>query len=202
MGGLALAGYCWVNCRRVELFPAGLPRLGSTVRISRSGADPEIAWCSCDEFQSVAYFAVVACVVCGVAPPRMSIVAAETGVGNVVLASAICPIVYPVDETPSGHGYQYAFYGNAFFISREGYLITAAHVLHSFSNGGEPHILVQRNDAPPVMLNADVVVVDKEHDVAVLARDAQSVCGELSGGDSFAGTRNLRHAATAWLWRH
>jgi len=40
--------------------------------------------------------------------------------------------------------------------------------LHSFRNGGEPHILVQRNDAPPVMLRAEVVAVDKEHDVAVL----------------------------------
>jgi hypothetical protein len=110
----------------------------------------------------VVYWAVVACVVCGVAAARMS-VASDAG-----FASAICPIVYPVDETPSGHGYQYAFYGNAFFISREGYLITAAHVLHSFNNGGQPHILVQRNDAPPVMLNADVIVVDKEHDVAVL----------------------------------
>jgi hypothetical protein len=111
---------------------------------------------------------VVACIAFGLATARMSIAAADTVSGDVALASAICPIVYPVDETPSGHGYQYAFYGNAFFISREGYLITAAHVLHSFRNGGEPHILVQRNDAPPVMLNADVIVVDKEHDVAVL----------------------------------
>jgi Trypsin-like peptidase domain len=111
---------------------------------------------------------VVACIAYGLATARMSIAAADTVSGDVALASAICPIVYPVDETPSGHGYQYAFYGNAFFISREGYLITAAHVLHSFNNGGQPHILVQRNDAPPVMLNADVIVVDKEHDVAVL----------------------------------
>src|ERR1700761_5567717 len=83
-------------------------------------------------------------------------------------AAAICPIVYPVDENPSAHGYQYAFYGNAFFINRDGYLITAAHVLHSFRNGGEPHILVQRGDAPPQMLKADVVLEDREHDVAVL----------------------------------
>jgi hypothetical protein len=116
----------------------------------------------------VAYLAVVACIVFGFVAARLSAVATDTVAGDVVLASAICPIVYPVDETPSGHGYQYAFYGNAFFISREGYLITAAHVLHSFNNGGQPHILVQRNDAPPVMLNADVIVVDKEHDVAVL----------------------------------
>ncbi len=115
----------------------------------------------------VAYL-LVACVVCGVAAARMSIAAAQTVASDAGFASAICPIVYPVDETPAERGYQYAFYGNAFFISREGYLLTAAHVLHSFRNGGEPHILVQRNDAPPVMLRAEVVAVDKEHDVAVL----------------------------------
>jgi S1-C subfamily serine protease len=116
----------------------------------------------------VAYLAVVACVVCGIAAAWMSIAAAETAASDAGFASAICPIVYPVDETPAERGYQYAFYGNAFFISREGYLLTAAHVLHSFRNGGEPHILVQRNDAPPVMLQAEVVAVDREHDVAVL----------------------------------
>jgi S1-C subfamily serine protease len=83
-------------------------------------------------------------------------------------AAAICPIVYPVDQNPSARGYQYAFYGNAFFINRDGYLITAAHVLHSFRNGGEPHILVQRGEAPPQMLKAEVVLEDREHDVAVL----------------------------------
>jgi len=83
-------------------------------------------------------------------------------------ATAICPIVYPIDENASAHGYQYAFYGNAFFINRDGYLITAAHVLHSFRTGGEPHILVQRAEAPPQMLKAEVVLEDREHDVAVL----------------------------------
>ena len=83
-------------------------------------------------------------------------------------AAAICPIVYPLDENPSAHGYQYAFHGNAFFINRDGLLITAAHVLHSFRNGGDPHILVQRVEAPPQMLKAEVVLEDREHDVAVL----------------------------------
>lgn len=83
-------------------------------------------------------------------------------------AAAICPIVYPVDQSPSAHGYRYAFYGNAFLINRDGYLITAAHVLHSFRNGGAPHILVQRAEAPPQMLKAEIVFEDHEHDVAVL----------------------------------
>jgi S1-C subfamily serine protease len=73
-----------------------------------------------------------------------------------------------LEENAGGRGLQYAFYGNAFFISREGYLITAAHVLHSFRNGGQPHILVQRGDAPPQMLKAELAAVDQEHDVAVL----------------------------------
>jgi S1-C subfamily serine protease len=93
-------------------------------------------------------------------------------------AAAICPIVYPMDESPSTHGYQYAFYGNAFFINRDGYLITAAHVLHSFRNGGDPHILVQRADAPPQMLKADVVLEDHEHDVAVLRATPNPFAGK------------------------
>jgi S1-C subfamily serine protease len=94
-------------------------------------------------------------------------------------AAAICPIVYPMDEIPSTHGYQYAFYGNAFFINHDGYLITAAHVLHSFRNGGEPHILVQRADAPPQMLRADVVLEDREHDVAVLRATPNPFAGKV-----------------------
>ncbi len=93
-------------------------------------------------------------------------------------AAAICPIVYPMDESPSMHGYQYAFYGNAFFINREGYLITAAHVLHSFRNGGDPHILVGRVEAPPQMLKADVVLEDREHDVAVLRATPNPFAGK------------------------
>jgi S1-C subfamily serine protease len=122
-----------------------------------------------DRKQVAAWLAIIACALGGMAVRELGGAAVEdAGGGGKVLARAICPIVYPVDETPSGRGYQYAFYGNAFFISREGYLITAAHVLHSFSNGGQPHILVQRGEAPPQMLKAEVVAVDKEHDVAVL----------------------------------
>src|SRR5580692_1530256 len=87
---------------------------------------------------------------------------------NESVDAAICPIVYPLDENPSAHGYQYAFHGNAFFINRDGLLITAAHVLHSFRNGGDPHILVQRVEAPPQMLKSEVVLEDLAHDVAVL----------------------------------
>lgn len=112
----------------------------------------------------------------------------DNHVGEAGWAPAICSIVYPVDETPGRRGYQYAFYGNAFFISRDGYLITAAHVLHSFSNGGQPHILVQRGDAPPQMLKADVIAIDKQHDVAVLRATPNPFVGNYRVGILSLGT--------------
>jgi Trypsin-like peptidase domain len=93
-------------------------------------------------------------------------------------AAAICPIVYRLDENPSAHGYQYAFHGNAFFINRDGLLITAAHVLHSFRNGGDPYILVQRAEAPPQMLKAQLVLEDLAHDVAVLRATPNPFAGK------------------------
>ncbi len=144
------------------------------------------------------WLVVVFCLTgCAVAVLQVSVAA---DVGESALARAICPIVYPVDETPGGHGYQYAFYGNAFFISREGYLITAAHVLHSFSNGGQPYILVTRNEAPPVMLKAEVVAVNREHDVAVLRATPNPFAGNYRVG-SFRWGRKRRREATAWWWR-
>src|SRR5882724_13018681 len=106
------------------------------------------------------FVAISGFVGCAAVVARVSGNDGDTSARDTILARAICPIVYPVDETPGSHGYQYAFYGNAFFISREGYLITAAHVLHSFSNGGQPHILVQRGDAPPQLLKAEVVAME------------------------------------------
>jgi hypothetical protein len=93
-------------------------------------------------------------------------------------AAAICPIVYRLEENPSAHGYQYAFHGNAFFINRDGLLITAAHVLHSFRNGGDPYILVQRAEAPPQMLKAQLVLEDLAHDVAVLRATPNPFAGK------------------------
>jgi TonB family protein len=83
-------------------------------------------------------------------------------------AEAICPVVYPLDETPSEKGYHYLFYGNAFFINEDGYLITAAHLLHSFQDGGQPHVLVELPSGQRHLLKADVVATDWEHDVAIL----------------------------------
>jgi hypothetical protein len=120
-----------------------------------------------------ALVAAIACALCAAfaataEPPSAGRPAAVEASDLGGISGAICPIVYPVDESPAAKGYQYIFYGNAFFISREGYLLTAAHVLHSFNNGGQPYILVGRNEAPPKMLKVEVAAVDKEHDVAVL----------------------------------
>lgn len=84
------------------------------------------------------------------------------------ISAAICPVVYQLDDSPGTRGYHYIFYGNAFFINRDGYLLTAAHVLSEFHNGGQPSILVRLASAPPRLLKTEVVATDLEHDVAIL----------------------------------
>jgi TonB family protein len=90
----------------------------------------------------------------------------KPGTGN-PLSAAICPIVYPVDQSPSERGFHYIFYGNAFFINKEGYLLTAAHVLSQLHDA-QPYILLQLPMAPPRLVKVVVVIVDQDHDVAVL----------------------------------
>jgi S1-C subfamily serine protease len=87
---------------------------------------------------------------------------------NAGLSAAICPVVYPLDESSSERGYHYIFYGNAFFIDRDGYLVTAAHVLSDFHNGGQPHIVLRLPEAPPRLLKVEVVASEPQHDIAVL----------------------------------
>ncbi len=84
------------------------------------------------------------------------------------LAAAVCPVVYQLDQSPSSRGYHYSFFGNAFFINEQGYLLTVAHLLETFRDGGQPNILVSRPNSPPQLLRADVIAVDAEHDVAIL----------------------------------
>jgi outer membrane biosynthesis protein TonB len=86
---------------------------------------------------------------------------------DVVLSAAICPIVYPVDRSPSDRGYRYLFYGNGFFINEQGYLITAAHVLSQL-HGGQPYILLRPPTGPPQFVLATLVGLDRDHDVAIL----------------------------------
>jgi hypothetical protein len=84
------------------------------------------------------------------------------------LGDAVCPVVYQLDDAPGSHGYHYIFYGNAFFINREGYLLTAAHVVSDFGNGGQLSILVRSGVAPPRLVKVRIIAIDIDHDVAVL----------------------------------
>lgn len=84
------------------------------------------------------------------------------------LRAAVCPVVYRLDESPAAHGYHYTFFGNAFFINDQGYLLTVAHVLETFKNGGQPSILVTGPNSPPQLLPLAVVAADTAHDVALL----------------------------------
>lgn len=84
------------------------------------------------------------------------------------LSAAVCPVVYRLDESPAAHGYHYTFFGNAFFINDQGYLLTVAHVLDTFKNGGQPSILVTRPNSPPQLLPLSIIAADAGHDVAIL----------------------------------
>jgi S1-C subfamily serine protease len=84
-------------------------------------------------------------------------------------SAAVCPVVYQLDDSPGARGYHYVFYGNSFFINRDGYLLTAAHVLSQFRDGGgQPCILVRLAMAPPRLLKVQIVATDVQHDVAIL----------------------------------
>jgi hypothetical protein len=81
---------------------------------------------------------------------------------------ALCPLVYQIDQSPGSHGYRYTFFGNAFFINEDGYLLTVAHVLDTFRDGGQPYILVRRPNSPPRLLKITIVASDAAHEVAIL----------------------------------
>jgi hypothetical protein len=84
-------------------------------------------------------------------------------------SESLAPVVYKDDQTPGLRGYQYTFLGNAFFINEEGYLLTVAHVVDTFAEGGQPpYILVSRTNAPPRLVQITVIAKDAAHDVAVL----------------------------------
>jgi outer membrane biosynthesis protein TonB len=91
----------------------------------------------------------------------------ENPADGAVLSDAVCPIVYPVDQSSSERGYHYLFYGNGFFINEQGYLITAAHVLSQL-HGGQAYTLLRDPLGLSRFVRADPVIVDRSHDVAIL----------------------------------
>jgi hypothetical protein len=82
--------------------------------------------------------------------------------------AALCQVVYPLDQFPGAKDYHYTFFGNAFFINEDGYLLTASHVLSAFREGGQPHIIVGAPNEPRHLLSAPLVAADWVHDVAIL----------------------------------
>jgi hypothetical protein len=83
------------------------------------------------------------------------------------LSAAICAIVYPVDQSASSRGVHFLFYGNGFFINKDGYLLTVAHVLSQL-HGGQPSVLLRTVSGARQIVRATLVSADREHDVAVL----------------------------------
>jgi S1-C subfamily serine protease len=84
------------------------------------------------------------------------------------VSASICPVVYALDQSSAERGYRYIFYGNAFFVDRQGYLLTAAHVLTDFHDGGQPQILLRLPEAPPRLVKVELVATDAQHDIAIL----------------------------------
>jgi S1-C subfamily serine protease len=88
--------------------------------------------------------------------------------GESPISAAICSVVYQLDQESAERGYRYIFYGNAFFIDKEGYLLTAAHVLTDFRDGGQPQILLRLPEAPPRLVKIETVASDSQHDIAIV----------------------------------
>jgi S1-C subfamily serine protease len=104
----------------------------------------------------------------------------QAHLANDSATAALCPVVYPDDQTPASRGYHYTFFGNAFFINDQGYLLTVAHVVETFRDGGQPYILVNRLNGPPKLLQVSVIAKDLQHDVAILRATPNPFAGSYS----------------------
>jgi Trypsin-like peptidase domain len=117
---------------------------------------------------AIAALGALAALVCVLSPIAAHQTQAQANSPEDSAISSVCPVVYPDDQTPASRGYHYTFFGNAFFINDEGYLLTVAHVLETFRDGGQPYILVNRPNSPPKLLQVTVIAKDLQHDVAIL----------------------------------
>ncbi|MGC1484293.1 MAG: serine protease [Candidatus Acidiferrum sp.] len=123
---------------------------------------------------------VWAFLVCALSLFALRLAQAQTNTSEGIASAALCPVVYPDDQTPASRGYHYTFFGNAFFINEQGYLLTVAHVLETFRDGGQPYILVKRPDAPPRLLKVTVIAEDSQHDVAILRATPNPFAGKYT----------------------
>jgi hypothetical protein len=80
-------------------------------------------------------FLVTWAFVCGSGDRSVANTPAGASSDGRALSLAICPIVYPLDQAPSERGFHYTFYGNGFFINKEGYLLTMAAATKQHSSG-------------------------------------------------------------------
>lgn len=110
--------------------------------------------------------------------PPPATATSEKSPDDAAFLASVCPVVYPLDEFPTERGYRYLFFGNAFFINEEGYLVTAAHVLNSFRDGGQPYILVSSPGGPRRLQKTELVAEDLEHDVAILRATPSPFIGQ------------------------
>src|SRR5262250_1996930 len=116
----------------------------STGSLARCGFGKTVRWC----FLASAFFLFAVSVLHAQQPASSQ---------DATLRAAVCPIVYPYDIAAGSKGLRYTFYGNAFFINSQGYLVTAAHVLQTFRDSGQPYILLDRPNAPPQTVKANLV---------------------------------------------
>jgi hypothetical protein len=115
---------------------------------------------------------------CAISPFAACLTQGQAKSADDSASAALCPIVYPDDQTPAARGYHYTFFGNAFFINDEGYLLTVAHVLETFRDGGQAYILVSRPDAPSRLLKVTMIAKDAQHDVAILRASPNPFSGK------------------------
>jgi S1-C subfamily serine protease len=111
---------------------------------------------------------VIAVMSCAIAVFTASKLSAQRFPDHPETRSAICPVIYSVDQSPGVRGYEYVFYGNAFFINEQGYLVTAAHVLSEVQGSAKPSIVVPRREAPPRLVSINIIATDRVRDIAIL----------------------------------
>jgi S1-C subfamily serine protease len=152
-------------------FPAFLP-IYSRIPVCQSGASEDVALLSFAKTHqrksAIAALGALAVLVCAFGSFAVRAKQVQTNSSGDSAIFSVCPVVYPDDQSPASRGYHYTFFGNAFFINDEGYLLTVAHVLETFRDGGQPYILVNRPNSPPQLLKVTVIAKDLQHDVAIL----------------------------------